>query len=130
MSFAGSLRHGGVLVFDVRDWKRSAERMARNAVSERRIDTPHGLLSFRSDTRLDLESQRLLIRERFEIDQCGRKTVEESDFVMACWSPKELEDRLKDSGFVEATYFTSYGDDGSGWVDRIVCVAIRAEPRA
>src|SRR5207245_122968 len=66
-TLARALAPGGVLLLDVRDWRRTAARKRLEPVTERTVRTPRGRLSFRSDTRLDPARRRLLLREEIRL---------------------------------------------------------------
>lgn len=125
--FAGWLRPAGVLIFDVRDWAGSLARYNRDPVYERRVTTPNGVLTFWSETRFDHDGHRLLVRECFDIEQSGGRSVVESDFVMRCWSPEEVQQHVA-AAFENVAIMPSYSPDRSGanvQSDRLVVVATR-----
>lgn len=125
-AFAGALRPGGVLVLDVREWEASARRKIREPVFERTVETERGALTFRSVTRVDPGTRRLLVEERHTLRAGGAETVAAYDFQMRCWTREELESRLARAGFVGFEFFGAYGGDApAGTSDRLVCVASR-----
>ena len=128
LSFARSLRPGGAVVLDVREWEASARRKIREPVFERTIETPRGALTFRSVTRVDPGTRRLLVEERHTLkERSGAESVAAYDFQMRCWTREELEARLTRAGFGGFEFFGAYdagAAEGAG--DRLVCVASRA----
>jgi SAM-dependent methyltransferase len=126
-SFARALRPGGAAVLDVREWEASARRKIREPVFERTVETPRGALTFRSVTRVDPGTRRLLVEERHTLRRAGgAETVAAYDFQMRCWTRDELEARLARAGFAGFEFFGAY-DAGAaaGAGDRLVCVASR-----
>ncbi len=127
-SFARALRPGGAAVLDVREWEASARRKIREPIFERAIETPRGALTFRSETRVDPGTHRLLVEERHTLkERSGAERVAAYDFQMRCWTRGELEARLGRAGFAGFEFFGAYDEsaaDGTG--DRLVCVASRA----
>jgi len=98
-TLARALAPGGVLLLDVRDWRRTAARKRLEPVTERTVRTPRGRLSFRSDTRLDPARRRLLLREEIRLTSRRRNTIARNAFVMRCWTWAELRARLRRAGF-------------------------------
>ena len=127
-SFARALRPGGAVVLDVREWEASARRKIREPVFERTIETPRGALTFRSVTRVDPGTRRLLVEERHML-RCtgGAESVAAYDFQMRCWTREELSARLARAGFAGFEFFGAYDEDANtGTGDRLVCVASHA----
>lgn len=123
-AFARALRPGGALVLDVREWEASARRKIREPVFERTVETPRGVLTFRSVTRVDPGTRRLLVEERHTLRAGGTETAAAYDFQMRCWTREELEGRLARAGFAGFEFRGAYdADAGAG--DRLVCVAAR-----
>ena len=127
-SFSRVLRKGGALVLDVREWEASARRKIREPVFEKTVETPRGSLAFRSVTRVDPGTRRLLVEERHTLrERRGAESVAAYDFQMRCWTREELETRLVRAGFEGFEFFGAYqGDAPAGTSDRLVCVASRA----
>jgi SAM-dependent methyltransferase len=126
-SFAGALRSGGAVVLDVREWEASARGKIREPVSEKTVETPRGALTFRSVTRVDPGTRRLLVEERHTLRRAGgAETVASYEFQMRCWTREELETRMAGAGFEEFEFYGGY-DAGTpaGATDRLVCVASR-----
>jgi SAM-dependent methyltransferase len=98
-TLARALVPGGVLLLDVRDWRRTIGRKRAAPVTERTADTPRGRLSFRSDTRLEPARRRLSLREEIRLRTARREIVTRNMFVMECWTPTELRRRLRRGGF-------------------------------
>jgi len=124
-AFAGALRAGGVLLFDVRDWDATAAVRSREPVAERQVQTPRGPLTFRTLTRLDPDTQRILISEEHVLAAGSGETSARYEFAMRCWTRAELAARLDGAGFVAIEYAPDYaaGTDARG--DRIVVTATR-----
>ena len=95
-----SLRGGGLLVADVRDWEPSAARYRSEPVHERRVETERGLVEFRSVTELEPERRVLRVRERLTVDGAGT----DNQFLMRCWTRAELEAVLREAGFAELDF--------------------------
>jgi SAM-dependent methyltransferase len=124
--FAGWLRSGGILLFDVREWTTSVARYTQNPLHRRTVELPNGRLRFESETRLDHESRRMLIHERFEIDEGGVSSVTENEFIMRPWTAGEIADYLHVNRLQELGSSTSYGECGQTWSDRLVITARKA----
>jgi len=127
-SFARALSRGGALVLDVREWEASARRKIREPVFEKTVETPRGSLTFRSVTRVDPGTRRLLVEERHTLkERSGAESVAAYDFQMRCWTREELEARLTRAGFGGFEFFGAYdANSAEGTSDRLVCVASRA----
>jgi SAM-dependent methyltransferase len=123
--FARALRPGGALLLDVRDWDASAAGKTAEPVSERRVATPRGPLVFRSVTRLDPATCRLLVAECHTLTTGSGEVTARHDFVMRCWSRDELEGLLRAAGFEGLEYAGTYGSAPLGVGDRIVVAASR-----
>ncbi|MDP9374094.1 MAG: class I SAM-dependent methyltransferase [Chloroflexota bacterium] len=124
-SFARSLRADGVLVLDVREWEATARHKREEPVSERVVETEHGLLTFRSATALDPGSQRLRITERHQLTgNDGRDRSADYHFTMRCWTAEELHRHLSAAGFRNMEYLGDYDEAvPPGASDRLVAVA-------
>ena len=123
-SFARSLRPGGAVVLDVREWEASARRKIREPVFERTVETPRGALTFRAVTRVDPGTRRLLVEERHTLRAGDTEQVSAYDFQMRCWTREELEARMSRAGFGGFEFFGAYdGGTPAGATDRLVCVA-------
>ncbi len=70
-AFARVTRPGGVLLLDARDWEQSAAQRAARPIAERRVSTPRGFLVFRTVTRLDPATHRLLLSETLRARDAG-----------------------------------------------------------
>jgi SAM-dependent methyltransferase len=124
-TFAGALRARGVLLLDVRDWEATAADRSRRPVAEKRVQTPGSPLTFRTVTRLDPDTQRILISETHTLGAGNGETTARYEFAMRCWTREELEARLGRAGFAAIEYASDYaaGTDARG--DRIVVAASR-----
>lgn len=126
-AFARALVHGGALVVDVREWEATARRKTREPVHERTVQTEHGTLTFRSETRLDHPTRRLLITERHVLTSPGRTASADYHFVMRCWTRDELEALVAAAGFIAVAYQASFDRAAPvGSTDRLVVVASRS----
>jgi SAM-dependent methyltransferase len=126
-AFARALRTGGALVLDVREWEASARRKIREPVFEKTVETERGALNFRSVTRVDPGTHRLLVEERHTLRVGDAESVAAYDFQMRCWTRVEVEARLARAGFAGLEFFGAYDrDTPAGASDRLVCIASRA----
>ena len=124
--FARALTPGGVLMLDVRDWEATVRRKTAEPLHERTVETPRGLLTFRSRTRLDHAMRRMLIAESHTLTSGERTEVSEHAFVMRCWTRDEVDTRLARAGFVAADYRGAYDRTTPvGATDRLVVTASR-----
>ncbi len=124
--FARVLRPGGVVWLDVRDWSRTAARKTVEPVTERRVATPRGSLAFRSVTRLDPATRRLLVSERHILTTSAGERVATHEFVMQCWTRDELDGALGAAGFEAIEHAAGgTGEPGAGFEDRLVVTASR-----
>lgn len=123
-SFARVLRRPGLLVLDVREWYGTVRRKQREPLFERSVATDLGRLTFRSVTRIDHETRRLLVAERHALERDGVEVVGEYDFVMRCWTREELDRNLTGAGFCAPAYYGDYDRERpAGTTDRLVAVA-------
>jgi SAM-dependent methyltransferase len=124
--FAIWLAPGGVLIFDVRDWTRSAARYEANPRSRREVRLPDGsVLAFASEASPDHKGRLLRVRERFEHRRGAGDRVAENEFSMRCWTRDELHGRMADE-FSDMAIRTGYGEHDTAWKDRMVVIARRA----
>lgn len=120
------LRPGGVMWLDVRDWSLTAARKTAEPVTERRVATPRGSLAFRSVTRLDPATRRLLVSERHVLATPAGERVAPHEFVMQCWTRGELDATLAGAGFEAIEHAdVRAGAAGSSFEDRLVVTASR-----
>jgi SAM-dependent methyltransferase len=123
-SFARALRPGGAVLLDARDWEPSARRKIREPVFEKTVETERGALTFRSVTRVDPGTRRLLVEERHALREGVVESVSSYDFQMRCWTREELEARMAHAGFGEFEFFGAYDRATPvGATDRLVCAA-------
>jgi len=123
-AFARALRRRGALLLDVRDWDATVARKTAEPVSEKRVDTPRGRLVFRTVSRLDPATRRLLVSERHTLAAPSGETTAAHEFVMRCWTREELDAGLRAAGFESVEYSATYESAppvGAG--DRIVAAA-------
>lgn len=129
--FAGCLRPKGVLILDVREWRASAERKAREPVFRKSVSTDQGELTFTSTTELDPDRRLLLISEEHAMVHAGQQHVSKYQFVMRCWTGHELRSVLARHGFGSVAYFGAYDATvAPGITDRLVAVAQLSEAAA
>jgi 2-polyprenyl-3-methyl-5-hydroxy-6-metoxy-1,4-benzoquinol methylase len=121
--FAAWLRAGGIAIFDVREWARTAARYEKSSVHQHTVELPDGTLRFQSETILDWGSRQMRIRECFKVSRNDIQTSNVSNFVMGCWTPEEVSQRLLTAGFDENGAYSSYGETDGPWSDRLVLVA-------
>ena len=125
-AFAAVLLPAGVLVLDVRDWEATVRVKTRRPVDERIVTTERGTLTFRSETRLDPATRRMLISERHVLTGAGVSRTETHEFVMRCWTREELTARLAAAGFEAISFRAGYEANASpDTSDRIVALASR-----
>ncbi|HEY7653515.1 MAG TPA: class I SAM-dependent methyltransferase [Methylomirabilota bacterium] len=123
-AFARALRPRGALLLDVRDWDATVARKTAEPVSEKRVDTPRGRLVFRTVSRLDPATRRLLVSERHTLAGLSGETTAAHEFVMRCWTREELDAGLRAAGFDSVEYSTTYeGAPPVGAGDRLVAAA-------
>lgn len=123
-AFARALRPRGALLLDVRDWDATVARRTAEPVTEKRVDTPRGRLVFRTVSRLDPATRRLLVSERHTLTAPSGETTATHEFVMRCWTRDELDAGLRAAGFEAVEYSATYESAppvGAG--DRIVAAA-------
>jgi SAM-dependent methyltransferase len=126
-ALAGALVDGGVLVLDVRDWDATVRAKGLRPIHERTVSTERGTLTFRSETRLQPATRRLLISERHVLTAGGESCTQAHEFVMGCWTRDELTARLIDAGFGTMVFHAGYIAPADEPPDRLVAVA-RREP--
>jgi len=129
--FAEALRPSGVLLLDVREWEASSVRKDREPIFRKSVDTDRGRLTFTSVTQLDRENRRLLLSERHTLVDENQERSSDYQFVMRCWTRKELESGLAQGGFDRVVFFGAYdGAVDAGNTDRLVAVAQLSLPAA
>lgn len=122
-AFARALRKEGVLILDVREWNSTALRKAKEPVFNKSVETDRGKLTFRSVTRLDDKTGRLLVSERHTLEKDAAEIVSEYDFIMRCWTKEELHSNLTNTGFGSIMFFGGYDRNiPIGSTDRIVAI--------
>jgi hypothetical protein len=94
-------------------------------VAEKRVQTPRGALTFRTVTRLDPDTQRILISETHSLATGEGAREARFEFTMRCWTREELEARLGRAGFTAIEYAPGYETGAGARGDRIVAVASR-----
>jgi ubiquinone/menaquinone biosynthesis C-methylase UbiE len=122
--FARVLRPRGIVWLDVRDWSLSVARKTAEPVTERRVATPRGALVYRSVTRLDPATRRLLVSECHTLTIPTGERVATHELVMQCWTRDELEAALAAAGFEAVEYAgAAEGASAPGFADRLVVTA-------
>jgi SAM-dependent methyltransferase len=122
--FAGMLRPGGMLIFDVREWYATEIRKRKEPVFEKEVDANGSRLRFRSITTLQPETKSLIVSEKHEMELGGEKRDETFTFTMRCWTQEELNTNLTDAGFDGIRYFGDYNSlVPVGSSDRIIVVS-------
>lgn len=123
-SFAGVLRSHGMLLLDVREWEATVQRKTLEPVFEKVVETPLGSLTFRSVTRLEHQTRRLLVSEQHALLNENVEAISTYDFQMRCWTREELHEHLGGAGFETVEYFGAYEKKVSlGASDRMIGVA-------
>lgn len=122
-TLARVLAPGGVLLLDVRDWKRTAIRKLAEPVTERTARTSRGRLWFRSDTCLDRVRKRLVVSEQLRLVSPRRDVRVTNAFVMGCWTLAEVRRRLRRAGFVSVRQLPAASAALPG--DRLFVIATR-----
>ena len=131
IAFAMTLRPGGVLVLDVREWEATKERKLREPLFRKSVATGRGTLTFTSYTDLGLENQQLLSSETHTLVDADGQHSSEYQFVMRCWTQAELESALVRAGFDQITHHGAYDPSVvAGATDRLVTVSRISRPRA
>jgi len=90
-----------------------------------RVTTPRGPLVFRSVTRLDPATRRLLIEECHRLTTASGEITASYDFAMRCWDRDELDGFLGAAGFEAIEYAGTYEGAPVGVGDRLVVAASR-----
>jgi SAM-dependent methyltransferase len=127
-AFADSLRRGGVLILDVREWEATRDRKQREPVFRKSVETDRGKLTFTSTTELDSERHELLLSETHTLVNEAGEHSSDYRFVMRCWTRSELESVFVRVGFRSAAYFGAYDPAvPAGATDRIVAVVQLSE---
>jgi SAM-dependent methyltransferase len=129
-AFAGMMRHGGILILDVREWYASELRKRKYPVFEKEVDTDRGRLRFQSITKLQPETRSLIVSEKHEMASDGERREKTFTFTMRCWTQEELNTNLTDAGFRSIRYYGDYDSSKPvGSSDRIVAVSSLRHPR-
>ena len=122
-AFAAWLCPDGVLLADARDWQATAARYAVTSRHERSATAPGRSLAFTSETVLDHDRRRLLVRERYTGVVDGAAIDERHDFAMRPWTADELRAHALDAGFADAEL--QLGAAGGLAPDRLQVIARR-----
>jgi SAM-dependent methyltransferase len=117
------LRPAGILIFDVREWVRTAARYTKDSSHFKELEIPNGRLQFRSETVLVHESHQLRISERFEIEQNEVRASSQNEFTMRCWTSDEIARYLAVASLDRLSISASYGESDRAWSDRLVVIA-------
>jgi 2-polyprenyl-3-methyl-5-hydroxy-6-metoxy-1,4-benzoquinol methylase len=103
-SFAASLRFGGLLVLDVRDWVETVKRKSAEPVSRKKVVVDGNILEFTATSKLDQVKRLLRVHETHKY----RDDESRYDFTMKCWTKEELARNMSAAGFGEIAFFDSY----------------------
>jgi SAM-dependent methyltransferase len=126
VALAGVLASGGALVCDVRDWAATVLRKSGTPVHEKTVSTARGVLTFRSETRLEPATRQLRISEQHRLTAGDRTIRADYSFVMRCWTRDELDGVLSNAGFADIAYRGAYDPAvPAGATDRLVVTATR-----
>jgi SAM-dependent methyltransferase len=124
VAFASALRHGGVLILDVREWEGTKERKLREPLFRKSVETSRGKLTFTSYTEVDLEHQQLLVSETHTVVDGSGEHSSDYRFVMRCWNRAELDAALVGAGFDSIAHYGAYDPSvPAGATDRLVAVS-------
>lgn len=124
--FARVLRPGGVLLFDVRDWTMTLERITRCPEFVKTAVTDRGTLRFCSTTRLDFPSHQMRIHESHQLHSHDGESEQTYEFVMHCWTREEVVERLQEAQFTTIQEWGAYDEQvAGGTTDRMVVCARR-----
>jgi SAM-dependent methyltransferase len=122
--FARVLHPNGLLVFDVREWARTAERHTQTREFIKTVTTERGILTFRSTTTLDFSKRQMNIHEQHVLRSDQGETERTYEFVMQCWAQEEVLDSLRAAHFQVAGEWGAYDEHVTpGMTDRIVICA-------
>jgi len=121
--FYKALKRNGILIADVREWAATIERKLSEPVFQKQVNTNKGLLTFRSDTKLNIEEQIMEILEFHQLENESTITINGYEFKMKCWTLKEIKDHCLKSGFVLDKLLGDYDFNTKlGQTDRIVFI--------
>jgi hypothetical protein len=117
-----------MLMFDVREWEATLSRKTLEPVFDKVAETPLGRLTFRSTTRLEPETRRLIVSEQHTLRNEGAETISTYDFSMRCWTLEELRGHLAAEGFGAIEYYGAYDREVlESASDRLVCIAAKGQ---
>jgi hypothetical protein len=106
------------LIFDVREWSRTATRYSKDPLHRRSVELPNGTLRFQSETTLDEANHQLLIQERFDMERDGVPNSVTNSFVMRCWTADEIAAHLGTTELEQLATHPGYGENT--WQDLLV----------
>jgi len=120
-SFAASLRYGGALILDVRDWEKTVKTKSAEPVFHKKVDVDGNILEFTATSELDPTNRLLRVHETHKY----RDDESRYDFTMKCWTKEELAGNMNSAGFGEIGLFDSYTPKSApDKTDRIVAKGI------
>lgn len=123
-TFASVLDTSGLLLFDVRDWEGSVIQKTADPVSEKHLQTEHGELHFRSETRLNHESRLMEITESHELKTSLGTKQYSWDLVMRPWTEGEIDEVITLAGFEILEQFGDFDENVAiGSTERRIVVA-------
>ncbi|HEU0028394.1 MAG TPA: class I SAM-dependent methyltransferase [Ktedonobacterales bacterium] len=122
--FARALNPGGLLLFDVRDWTKTVERIEQRPEFLKTVATDRGTLTFHSATILDFPARQMRIHEYHHLQSRGGESKQAYDFVMQCWTHEEVAEWLYAARFQIVQELGAYDERVvSGATDRMVIYA-------
>jgi len=124
--FSRALSSGGVLLFDVRDWEQTVERISHNPEFLKSVMTDKGHLTFRSITTLNHAKHQMCVHECHYLHGPEGESKHTYEFAMRCWTRDEVRERLEDAQFHDVQQWGGYDEQVPlGMTDRIVTCARR-----
>jgi len=124
--FSRALSAEGVLLFDMRDWEQTVERISHNPEFRKSVMTDRGQLTFRSITTLHHAEQQMHVHECHHLYGPEGESEHTYEFVMRCWTRDEVRERLEDAQFHIVQQWGGYDEQVLlGMTDRIVTCARR-----
>jgi SAM-dependent methyltransferase len=124
IAFARTLRAGGVLILDVREWEATKDRKRREPLFRKSVVTGRGTLTFTSYTDVNVNNHQLLLSETHELVDDAGEHRSEYQFVMRCWTRAELDGVLEGAGFDHIAHYGAFDPAVNvGATDRLIAVS-------